>query len=80
MRRPTRDSGESLRGISRRALVLGAAQFGFMGVLAARMRSMQVEEAEQYRLLADENRINLRLLAPSRGLVFDRNGIPLAVN
>ena len=80
MKRPSRDSSESLRGISRRALVLGAAQFGFMGVLAARMRSMQVEEAEQYRLLADENRINLRLLAPSRGLVFDRNGIPLAVN
>ena len=80
MRWPAGDSGESLRGISRRALVLGAAQFGFMGVLAARMRSMQLEEAEQYRLLADENRINLRLLAPSRGLVFDRNGIPLAVN
>jgi len=80
MRRPARDSGESLRGISRRALILGAAQFGFIGVLAARMRSMQVEEAEQYRLLADENRINLRLLAPARGLVFDRNGTPLAIN
>ena len=30
--------------------------------------------------MAEENRINLRLLPPSRGLIFDRTGQPLAVN
>ncbi|TMV57900.1 penicillin-binding protein 2, partial [Thioclava sp. BHET1] len=33
-----------------------------------------------YRLLSDQNRINIRLLAPARGLISDRNGILLAGN
>ncbi len=51
-----------------------------MGALVLRMRQLQVEEADQYRLLADENRINVRLLAPSRGLIYDRNGRIIAEN
>jgi penicillin-binding protein 2 len=51
-----------------------------MAVLSWRMRSMQVEHADEFRLLAEENRINIRLLPPSRGLVFDRNGIAIADN
>ena len=41
---------------------------------------MQVEQADQFRLLAEENRINIRLLPPSRGLIYDRNGVVLAEN
>ncbi|MEM8630597.1 MAG: penicillin-binding protein 2 [Pseudomonadota bacterium] len=70
----------SQRGIGRRALVLGAAQVGFMGILGLRMRYMQVEQAEEYRILAEENRINIRLIAPARGIIFDRNGRALAEN
>ena len=51
-----------------------------MAALGLRMRYMQVEEADKYRLLADENRINIRLIPPARGLIFDRNGILLAGN
>jgi len=53
---------------------------GFVGLLALRIRHMQVEQADEYRLLADENRINIRLVQPVRGLVFDRNGVPLVRN
>jgi len=80
MRRSPRDTVESQRRISRRALFLGASQLAFVGVLGARMRYLQVDQADQYRLLADENRINIRLLPPARGLIYDRNGVPLAVN
>jgi len=66
--------------MTRRGLVLGAAQMGFVGLLALRIRHMQVEQADKYRLLADENRINIRLVQPVRGLVFDRNGVPLVRN
>ena len=62
MRRPPRETDDSARRVSRRALVLGAAQLGFAGVLALRMRQIQIEEAETFRLLAEENRINMRLL------------------
>ncbi|PRY21781.1 penicillin-binding protein 2 [Aliiruegeria haliotis] len=80
MRRPPKDTEESARRITRRGLVLGAGMLGFMGVLSARMRYMQVDQAEEFRLLAEENRINIRLIPPARGLIFDRTGTPIAEN
>ncbi len=80
MRHNPRDLEESARTISRRGLVLGGLQLAFMGGLAFRMRQMQIEEAEDYRLLAEENRVNIRLLAPPRGIIYDRNGVILADN
>ncbi len=80
MRRPTRDTAESQSSITRRGLILGGVQAGFMGLLALRMRYMQVDQADQFRLLAEENRINIRLIPPSRGRIFDRTGAVVAEN
>lgn len=80
MRRSPADQEESVRRISRRGMLLGGLQLGFMGVLALRMRYMQVDQADTYKLLAEENRVNLRLLPPTRGLIYDRNGVVLAEN
>ncbi len=80
MRRTPRDTEESTRLIGRRGLIVGGLQLGFMGVLALRMRYVQVEQADQFRLLAEENRVNIRLLPPARGLIYDRNGVILAEN
>ena len=80
MRRPSKDTAAGARKITRRALVVGGVQLGFMGVLALRMRYMQVDEADKFRLLAEENRINIRLIPPARGEIFDRNGKPIATN
>lgn len=65
---------------SRRALVLFGAQAAVLGVLAWRMRQLQVVESDQYLTLAEDNRINVQILAPARGRIFDRNGEPLADN
>jgi penicillin-binding protein 2 len=75
-----KDVEKSVRTISRRALVVGGVQLAFMAALGLRMRQLQIEEAEQYRLLAEENRINMRLIPPARGLIFDRNGVVIADN
>lgn len=80
MKRSVRDTEESTRKISRRGLVLGGMQLGFVGILGLRMRFLQVNQADQFRLLAEENRVNIRLIAPARGLIFDRNGTSLAAN
>src|SRR6056297_92647 len=80
MRRPAKDSIESQARITRRGLLMGGAMVGVSGLLAFRMRFMQVDQADQFRLLADENRINIRLIPPTRGRIFDRNGIVLAEN
>lgn len=80
MKRSAKDTEESARGISRRALVVGISQLGIIGALGIRMKSMQIEQADHFRLLAEENRINIRLIPPARGLIFDRNGLPIAAN
>ncbi|TKZ22497.1 penicillin-binding protein 2 [Shimia litoralis] len=80
MRRPNPDAAESHAKITRRSLLLGGVQLGFIGMLGMRMRYLQVEKADEFRLLAEENRVNIRLIPPARGEIFDRNGVPLAQN
>ncbi|MBS9718472.1 penicillin-binding protein 2 [Pseudohalocynthiibacter aestuariivivens] len=80
MKRTAKDSEFSSRKISRRGLIMGGAQLAFVGALGLRMRYLQVDQADQFRMLAEENRINVRLLPPARGLMFDRNGALLAAN
>ena len=66
--------------LSRRALLVGFFQIGIVVTLGARMRFLQVKEAKKYRLLAEENRINVRLIPPVRGIIFDRSGRIIADN
>ncbi|NBB97340.1 MAG: penicillin-binding protein 2 [Alphaproteobacteria bacterium] len=80
MKRSDRDKELSRRMITRRALGLGAIMSGVTGTLMWRLRDMQLDQADAFRLLAEENRINLRLLPPTRGLIHDRNGVLLASN
>lgn len=80
MKRRPRDTEVSHGRVSRRALLLGGAQLAFMGALALRMHHLQVDQAEEFRLLADENRINVRLIPPNRGPVVDRKGRLIAGN
>ncbi len=80
MRRTSRGSLENNQRLTRRAMILGGAQIGVMGVLALRLRQMQILDADEYRMLAEENRISLQLIAPERGRILDRNGAVLADN
>lgn len=65
---------------TRRALFLAGGKLVLFSALGARLYYLQVVEAEKYRTLADDNRINLRLLPPPRGNILDRHGVPLAIN
>lgn len=80
MRRTPKETEQAASLVTRRGMVLGGVQLGFMGLLGLRMRHMQVTEADSYRLLAEENRINVRLIPPSRGIIYDRHGIAIAEN
>jgi penicillin-binding protein 2 len=75
-----RKDADRQKAFTRRALVLGGAKLGLLGVLVGRMYYLQVLESDQYQMLAEENRINLRLLAPPRGRILDRFGVELAKN
>ncbi len=68
------------RLFTRRALLLGGLQAGVFGILASRMYYLQVTEGVRYATLAEDNRINRKLLAAPRGLILDRFGQKLAIN
>src|ERR1700722_5724147 len=68
------------KSLTRRAAILGGGQVLLVAALAARLYQLQVLERDRYRLMADENRINLRLLVPPRGRIFDRFGTAVADN
>lgn len=74
-----RDNDRS-KVFGRRAALLGGAQIAMLSALVGRMYYLQVVEASKYAMLADENRISIRLLPPPRGRILDRNGVPMAVN
>jgi penicillin-binding protein 2 len=76
MKRP----GEPAPRITRRALMLLGLQAGVIGGLGWRMRDLQVVQNEHYRMLAEENRINIRLIPPARGILYDRQGRVMAGN
>ena len=65
---------------TRRALLLGAGQVGVLGLLAAKLYQVQVEEGAKYTTLAESTRISARLIAPPRGRILDRFGVVVAGN
>ena len=71
---------ERQRHFTRRAAVLAGGKLVVMSILAGRMYQLQVVESDRYRVLAEDNRINFRVVAPPRGRILDRFGAPLAVN
>ena len=75
----TRD-GDKGKMLTRRAAMLGGGELFLSSILLGRMYWLQVLESDRYKTLAEDNRISTRLLAPPRGVIFDRFGNPMAQN
>ena len=69
-----------VRRVNRRIILAGLLKASAVALLGWNIRKLQIEDSEDYKLLADANRVNLRLIPPSRGLIFDRLGSPIALN
>ena len=80
MARNPRNIDESAARVSRRALLISGGMVAMFAALGSRMHSLGVTDADQYRLLAEENRVSIRLLPPARGRILDRNGKLIAGN
>ena len=68
------------KALTRRAALLAGGQVLLAAALTGRMYQLQILEKDRYTVLAEENRINLRLLTPPRGRILDRFGVTLAEN
>ncbi|MGM8909313.1 penicillin-binding protein 2 [Psychrobacter sp. 1U1] len=74
------DTEQINRVFMRRILILGLFIFLGMSVLLLRYGYLQVYAHDKYKTQADNNRIKLISAPPSRGYIYDRNGILLADN
>jgi len=75
-----RREGKRTGVFTRRALLVAGAQVGALGLLAAKLYQVQIEEGAKYATLAETNRVSARLIAPPRGRLLDRFGTPVAGN
>lgn len=71
---------ERSKSFTRRAFVVGAFQGMALAVLGGRLAWLQLAQGGKYKTLSDKNRINIKMIPPSRGEIVDRYGVPLAVN
>ena len=75
-----KDPGREQELFVGRAITLFALVVILFAILVARMLTLQIVEHETYQLRADNNRTQIQTLAPSRGMIYDRNGRLLADN
>ncbi len=65
---------------SRRLLVVGGVQSALATGLIARLGYLQIFKHEQYSIQSDSNRIKPVIHPAPRGIIYDRNNIPLTTN
>jgi penicillin-binding protein 2 len=63
-----------------RAIIAGLLVLGAVMVLVWRMAQLQVIDHAHFTTLSRENRVKVVPLPPTRGLIYDRNGVLLAQN
>jgi len=77
---PFRDYTAESALFVRRALVAFVGVVLLSGILAWNLYNLQIIRYQDYRTRSNDNRIKLVPIAPSRGIIYDRNGTPLALN
>ena len=65
---------------NQRVLVAGVFMVFLLVILLSRLVYLQITNQKHYSTLSDNNRVSIRPIPPTRGLIFDRNGILLAQN
>ena len=68
------------RVVQKRVFHVVVLAFVLLSVLLLRYYSLQIQQHEKFATLSDENRVHVRPVPPTRGLIFDRNGEVLAEN
>jgi penicillin-binding protein 2 len=64
----------------RRVIVAAVLTVGLTSIVLGRLTQLQVFEYEYFSAQSQGNRIRIQPVPPTRGLVFDRNGVVLAEN
>ena len=75
-----KDHEHDARVVRRRAVAGAVIVLLLTGVLVARLFYLQVVQFDHHTTLAESNRIHVQPLPPTRGRIYDRNGVVIADN
>ncbi|BAN46529.1 penicillin-binding protein 2 [Metapseudomonas resinovorans] len=75
-----KDHERDARLVRRRVIVGAVAVLLLTCVLIARLYYLQVIQYEYHSTLSENNRVHVQPIPPTRGLIFDRNGVIIADN
>lgn len=80
-RSPTlKDHWREQRLFFSRVIASAVAVLLLTGVLVGRLVQLQVFDYQRFSELSQDNRLRIEPLPPTRGLIFDRNGLVIAEN
>ena len=65
---------------TRRSLLLLFVKLGLFTTVTYKLYNIQIVNSKKYKTLSESNRINLKIINPTRGLIYDRNHELLATN
>lgn len=75
-----KDHFQETQIFNQRIIVAGVFMVVLLFLLLIRLVYLQITNEEHYSTLSDNNRVSIRPIPPTRGLIFDRNGVLLAQN
>ena len=79
-REQLKDNYSETRLIQRRLILSAVIVLVLMSIVLGRLYVLQVVEHDHFSTLSNSNRVRLKALPPTRGLIYDRNGVVLADN
>jgi penicillin-binding protein 2 len=77
---PFKDPWKEQRLFLSRVIAAAIVVFLLTGLLVARLVQLQIVDYQRFSELARDNQLRIEPLAPTRGLIYDRNGIVIAEN
>ena len=79
-RTPLKDHLRETHSFTSRAVIALVCVGVLLGIVVIRLVYLQILSHEHFATLSEKNRVNIVPIPPTRGLIFDRNGVLLAQN
>ena len=74
------DSVRKNKLFTRRAFMVSGGKFCLMSLLLGKLYNISITKSDEYKVLSENNHINLSMISPIRGSISDRSGKMIAMN
>ena len=75
-----KEQRNQFKSFTRRSFFLLSLKLILFSIIGFRLYKIQINESSKYKTLSQSNRITLKIIYPTRGVIYDRNNVPLVDN